>query len=111
MKRRMFTSPKDQIQIFLGINEMVWKNLAITEQAIAALGDPPDCPSGDKQHLYCVGLFYETANAVKTLELNWQACVHVHTPKGTWKWNGLVFTPQGVCQRANAKPRPVGLRW
>jgi len=111
LKHRMFTPSAEQIRRILEINEAVWKNLAITEQAIAALGDPPVCPSCDEQHLYCVGLFNETGDAVKTLELNWQACVHVHTPKGTWKWDGLVFTPQGVRQRKGAKPRPVGLRW
>lgn len=111
LKHRMFVPPAEQIQRILKINEAVWKNLTITEEAIIALGDPPNCPPSDEQHLYHVGLFYETGDAVKTLELNWQACVHIHTPKGTCRWYGSVFMPQGVRQRAGAKPRPVGLRW
>ena len=111
LKHRFFTSPAEQIQKILEINEEVWKNSAITAQAIAALGNPPKCPPSDDQHLYCICLFYETGDPVKTFQLNWQACIHIHKPEGVWQWDGLVFTPQGVRQCDAAKPRPIGLRW
>ena len=111
LKYRLFTPPAEQIQKILEINEAVWKNLAITAEAVAALGDPPNCPPSDDQHLYGICLFYETGDPVKTFQLNWEACIHVHQPEGVLKWDGLVFTPQGVRQRDTAKPRPIGLRW
>ena len=42
LKYRLFTPPAEQIQKILEINEAVWKNLAITAEAVAALGDPPN---------------------------------------------------------------------
>lgn len=111
LKHRLFTPPEEQIKQLLEINEKVWRNATITEATICGLGDPPDCPESDKNGLYCVCLFFETGNAVKTFEMNWQACIHVHGEKGTWKWDGLLFTPRGVRQREGAMPRRSGLRW
>ncbi len=111
MKHRLFTLPEEQIKHLLEINEQVWKETSITEAAIRELGDPPDCPPSDEHGLYCVCLFYETGDAVKTFENNWQACVHIHGEDGTWKWSRLLFTPNGVKQRESAIPRKSGLRW
>lgn len=107
----LFATPEEQIQTILRINKEVWKNPAITAKAIKALGNPPKCPPSDENHLYCVCLFFETGSPVKTFKLNWQACIYVHGKKGTWKWDGLVFSPKGVRQRIGAKPRPIGLCW
>ena len=111
IKHRLFTRPEDQIQLLLEINEAVWKDTSITEAVIRALGDPPDCPASNENGLFCINLFRETGNAVKTFSDNWDACVHVHGTDGTWKWNGLLFTKEGVQQRENVIIRPVGLRW
>ena len=111
LKHRLFTQPEEQIQHLLRINEQVWKDASITEVAIRALGDPPECPISDEGHLWCVTLVSETGNALATFTRNWTACVHVHGVDKTWKWDGLILTPQGVRPRQNAKPRPTGLRW
>ena len=110
-RHRLFTTPTEQIQRLLEINEAVWKDLSITEQVIHELGDPPDCPTSDESGLYCVCLFNETGDVVKTFDLNYQALVHVHGVDRTWKWVGLLFTKKGVQQRAGAIVRPKGLRW
>jgi hypothetical protein len=106
-----FTLPEDQVKRLLEINEQVWKNLAITEEAIRALGDPPISPISDKRHLYCVVLLYETGDAFETFKRNWEACVHVFSESRTEKWDGLLFSPKGVKRRENAVPRRSGLRW
>lgn len=111
LKFRLFATPAEMIQLLLEINETVWKDLSVTEQAIRALGDPPDCPVSDENGLYCVNIFRETGDAVKTFSDNWDACVDVHGTDGTWKWNGLLFTKDGVQQRDKAILRPRGLRW
>ena len=110
-RHRLFTPPEEQIKKLLEINEAVWKDKAITEAAIRGLGNPPECPISDETGLYCVGLFYETGDAVKTFQNNWDACVHVFGKMGTWKWGGVIFTPKGVRQRHGAKVRSKGLRW
>lgn len=111
LRFRLFTSPTEQIQRLLEINEAVWKDRAITEAVIRELGDPPECQTSDENGLYCANLFRETGDAVQTFSDNWDACVHVHGEDGTWKWGGLIFTQQGVRQRASAITRPTGLRW
>ena len=111
LKHRLFATPEEQIRRLLEINEQVWKDASITEVAIHAIGDAPEAPASDEAGIYCVALLAETGDAVKTFERNWAACVHVHGVDKTWKWDGLLFTPQGVKSRADAKPRPVGLRW
>ncbi|MEK7653151.1 MAG: hypothetical protein AAB358_01565 [Patescibacteria group bacterium] len=110
-KDRLFSTTEEQIVRILEINEAVWKNPAITAEAIKALGDPPQCPPSDGQHLYCVCLLFETGDPANTFRLNWEACVHIHGQDLTWKWDGLVFALEGVRQRIGAKPRPVGLHW
>jgi len=110
-KHRLFALPAEQIKRLLEINEALWKDPAVTESAIRELGDPPNCPVSDENGLYCVCLFSETGNAVQTFERNWQACVHVHGQDGTWKWDGVLFTPKGVKQRDGAITRRPGLRW
>lgn len=107
----LFATPEEQIERILAINEAVWKDSAITAEAIRALGDPPECLESDKNGLYCVALVYDTGSVPKTFKRNWEACVHIHTPQGVWQWNEFLFTPQGVRQRTNALPRPTGLRW
>lgn len=111
LKHRLFTPLEEQIKRILEINEQTWKDKAITEAAIREIGDPPDCPVSDENGLYCACLLSETGDAVQTFERNWQACVHVHGQDGTWKWDGLLFTPKGVKQRDNTLPRRPGLRW
>lgn len=111
LKHRLFATPAEQIQRLLEINEAVWKDPGITPEAIRAIGDPPDCPPSDESGLYCVCLFFETGNAVRTFARNWDACVHVHGQDGVWKWNSLLFTSKGVRQRKGAIARPIGLRW
>jgi len=111
LRFRLFTPPKAQIQRLLGINEAVWKDTAITPEAISAIGDPPDCPPWDENGLFCVCLFSETGDALKTFARNWDACVHVHGQDGTSKLDGLLLTPEGVRQRVCAITRPIGLRW
>ncbi|MBI5221880.1 MAG: hypothetical protein HY980_00045 [Candidatus Magasanikbacteria bacterium] len=111
LRHRLFTSPEVQIRRLLEINEAVWKDAAITPEAIRAIGDPPDCPVSDEHGLYCVCLFSETGDAVRTFARNWEACVHVHGEDGTWKWDGLRFTSECVRQRVGAIVRPIGLRW
>lgn len=106
-----FTSPEEQIGRILEINEVVWKNLAITEAAIHALGDPPMCPPSDKNNLYCVNLLFESGDTLNTFRYNWEACRFTLGLLRTWKWNGLLFTPKGVKQRDGAIPRKPGLRW
>lgn len=111
IKHRLFTPPEEQILRLIEINEKVWHHKVITPAAIRELGDPPECPPSDENGLYCVCLLFEVGNVVKTLELNWQACVYVHGEAGTWKWDGLLFKPEGVKQRVGALPRKPGLRW
>lgn len=111
LKYRLFATPEEQIQRLLEINEHVWKDRSITEQAIRALGDPPSSPSSDEQSLNCVVLLSETGDALKTFERNRQALVHVHGQEGTWIWDRLAFTSEGIRPRQGAQPRPVGLRW
>lgn len=110
IKHRLFTSPEEQVSRLLKINEQVWKDSTITEAAIRDLGDPPSCPASDDSGLFCVMLFSETGDAVRTFERNWLACQYVHG-ENTWKWDGLRLTPQGVRARANAQPRLKGIRW
>jgi len=107
----LFTPSRGQIERLLEINEVLWKDLAITEQAIHELGDPPRCPSSDEEGLYCLNLLYETGNALVTFQRNWLACRLVLSLPRTWKWDGLLFTPQGVRLRDNAMFRRPGLRW
>lgn len=107
----LFSTPEDQILRVLEVNEAVWKDATITEEALKALGDPPNCPVSDENGLYCVGLFSETGNALKTFQRNWQAAVHVHGQNNTWKWDGVLFTAEGVKPRAGVQKRPTGLRW
>jgi len=111
LKHRLFATPEEQIKRLLEINEVLWKDIAITEAAIRALGDPPECPPSDENGLYCVCLFFEVGDAVKTFERNWQPCVQVHGQDGTWKWDGVLFTPKGVKQRDGVMLRRPGLRW
>lgn len=107
----MFTSPEDQILRMLEVNEAVWKDTAITEEAVKEAGEPLDCPASDETGLYCVGLFSETGDVLKTFQRNWQAAAYVLSEDKTWKWDGLLFTPEGVQRRPNAQKRPTGLRW
>jgi hypothetical protein len=111
IKHRLFIKPEEQAKKFLEINAALWHDSAITAEAIVALGAPPTHPISDENGLYCVTLLYDAGDAVETFRRNWEACIHIHGQDGTWKWDGLLFTPQGVRQRANAKPRPKGLRW
>lgn len=114
LRHRLFTPPEEQVKVLLMINEAVWKDAAITETAIRTLGDPSelDCPASDEQGLYCLTLLNETGDPCATFERNWQALYHAHNGDvGTWKWSGLVFSPEGVKARDGARPRPVGLRW
>lgn len=111
LKHRLFASPKEQVLRLLEINEAVWKDPAITEEAINAAGDPPDCPPSDEHGLYCVTLLYETGDPLTTFERNWNALVHVHGENRTWKWDRLLFTPQGVRPRVGAMSRKLGIRW
>lgn len=111
LRHRLFAKPEAVIATVLEINEAVWKDTAVTEAAIRALGDPPEVPLADERGLSCLGLFRETGDAVHTFAENWAAAQFVHTLAGTWKWDGLLFTPSGVRQRVGAKPRPLGLRW
>jgi len=118
-KHDLFTTSEEQIRRLLDINEAVWHDTDITEEAIRELGDPPECPVSDEKGLYCVVLLYETGDVVKTFRRNWEACVHVRGEDSTWNWDGLLFTPQGVrpsscwsalgCGRTrSAVPGPVG---
>ncbi|MBI4281778.1 hypothetical protein HY625_03065 [Candidatus Uhrbacteria bacterium] len=106
----IFTTPEEQIRRLLDINEDVWKDRSVTEEAIRALGGPPTCPPSDDRHLFCVTLLCETGDPVRTFEENYKALVLVHERR-VWKWDGIVFTPEGVRLRAGAIPRPKGLRW
>jgi hypothetical protein len=110
-KHRLFTSPEEQVKRLLEVNAALWRDPAITAEAIAALGSPPIAPASDERHLYAVVLLYETGDALRTFEQNWEACVHVFGEERTWKWDGLLFTPKGVRPRENTKPRKPGLRW
>jgi len=92
-------------------SEALPSSLAITPEAIVALGGPPKCPAWDEHHLYAVVLLYETGDALTTFQRNWEACVHIFGEELSWKWNGLVMTPKGVRPREGAKPRKPGLRW
>ncbi|MEK7139072.1 MAG: hypothetical protein AAB817_00030 [Patescibacteria group bacterium] len=111
IKHRLLTPPEEQAKKFLELNAALWRDPAITAEVIAALGVPPTCPVSDESGLYCVALFYDTGDAVETFRRNWEACIQSHGQDGTWKWGGLLFTPEGVRPRANAKPRSRGLRW
>ncbi|MFA6042071.1 MAG: hypothetical protein WCV85_02050 [Patescibacteria group bacterium] len=110
MKHRLFATPEEQMTSLLRINEQVWKDPTITMAAMKAIGDPPPCPMLDEIHLYCVVLLSETGDPIRTFARNWAACEFVHSGN-TWKYDGLVFTPQIVRVREKAIPRPVGLRW
>lgn len=107
----MFTSPEEQARHLLEINERLWRDPAITTKAITTLGDPPNCPPSNDSRPYCVVLLCETGDALETLVRNWTACVYVLGESRTWKWDGLLLTPEGVKPRQAAKPRPAGLRW
>lgn len=107
----MFTPPEEQVKRLLEINATLWRKKAITAEAIAALGDPPECPPSDEQHLYCVVLLYETGNALRTLKQNWTACVHVFGMEWTRLSDNSIVESRGVRQWENALPRKPGLRW
>lgn len=107
----MFSSLEEQIAKLLKINEQVWKDLAITEEAIRKLGYPPECSVSNDNGLYCTTLFYETGDVVKTFERNWQACIFAHHAGLSEKAGHLIFSDKGVRQRQGARPRSKGLRW
>lgn len=111
IKHRLFATPEEQIIRLLEINEQVWKDSTITEAAIRAIGDPPDCPLSDESGLFCSTLFSETGNAVETFERNWLACRYVHGERKTCNLGSLQFTPQRVQLRLGAQLRARGLRW
>lgn len=110
-KHRLFSPPEEQIGRLLEVNAALWHDPVITAEAIAALGEPPKCPPSDERHLNCLVLLYETGDALTTFRKNWEACVHVLGEGRTWKWDGLVLSPQGVRPREKAKSRKAGLRW
>jgi len=108
----LFSPLEEQIQRMLEVNEILWKDRAITEASIRELGDPPlECPASDENGLYCVCLFNETGDVMETFVRNWVACRLVLGLWCTWKWDSLLFTPQGVRQREGAILRNPGLRW
>lgn len=107
----LFTQTWEQVRVLLDINEHIWKDPAITEGAIRALGDPPDCPKSDEHGLFCVCLFYETGDVAKTFERNWQACQFMLGRIRTSKTMNAPFTSECIRQRSGATPRRPGLRW
>lgn len=111
LKYRLFATPEEQIATILRINEAIWKDRSVTEKAIRALGDPPVCPSSEDQHLWCTVLLRETGDAVRTFGDNAKALRFIHGEEGSWQWDGIVFTPEGVRLRTGAIARPKGLRW
>jgi len=78
-KHRLFALPEEQVTRLLVINELLWKDRAITEEAIRQLGNPSDldCPVSDEQGLYCITLLYETGNPLTTFERN---CLRLKPP-------------------------------
>lgn len=114
-KRRLFSSPEEQICRMLDINANVWHDPAITRETIAAFGDPPArYPSVDKSHLYCVLLSYETGCAMDTFERNCVAMVYVHGEKNTRIENGHLDRCADrvyLIPYDKAKPRQKGLSW
>lgn len=113
-KRRLFSSPEEQIQRMLDINANVWHDPAITPETIAMLGDPPQCLSASDYSLTCGLLNYETGCAMDTFERNCAAMVYVHREKNTRIENGHL----GRCADRvylipydKAKPRKKGLCW
>lgn len=109
--RRMFSSPAEQMERLLQLNESVWHDRSLNLTALARLGGPPDCPVADEKSLPCVVLLFEAQTWFHTLKRNWEACCFVHGADKVFTDPDIVFTLQGFQQRPGAQPRPRGLRW
>jgi len=112
LKHRLFTSPEDQITKLLEINEHVWKDPSVTEVAIRAIGNPPELPVSDEQHLHCIALLYETGDVTKTLERNLLACRYIHEKIVVRIDSSQThFCQTRIRYRPGARVRNVGFRW
>ena len=107
----IFTSSREQIRLMLEINEAVWKDLAIPEQAIRELGDPPERPATEDDNLSCVTLLSDTGDLLETLARNVLACKYMHGVMHTEKTGDLMLAGKYVRQRKGAQVRRKGLRW
>lgn len=107
----MFASAEQQIKSLLKINKHVWKDPAITEKTICKLGNPPNCPVSSDNGLYCVTLFYETGDPIKTFKRNWQACEFIYGKERVRTDKYLMFIKKVIRQRQGAESRPSGFRW
>ncbi len=107
----IFTSPQEQIRLLLQINEVVWKDLTITEAAIRELGDPPERPATEDEALPCITLLSDTGELIETLTRNVLACKYMHGVLHTERAGGLILAGKYVRQREGAQVRRKGLRW
>ncbi|GEM_PF-3287098 len=107
----IFTSPSVQPNHLLEINEAVWKDRTITEEAIRELGDPPERPATEDDNLSCVTLLSDTGDLIWTLNRNVLACKYMHGVLHTEKVGGLMLAGKYVRQRESAHVRRKGLRW
>lgn len=109
--QRMFSTPAEQVEAFLKINEQVWKDKSINPTAIRRLGGLPDCPVADAKSLPCPVLVYQTGNWMQTLKRNFAACCFVHGADKVRVGEEIVLSFQGVRLRPGARPRQRGLQW
>ena len=107
----MFTPPAQQIELMLAIGEQVWNDRTITRERIRALGDPPQCPPSDQDHLHCVVLLCNRIEARDTLADNERAADFVLQGGGHCLGRGFVKGYQLERLREGANSRPPGFRW
>jgi hypothetical protein len=110
LKHRLFTSPEDQITRLLEINEHVWKDPSVTEEAIRAIGSPPELPVSDEHHLRCITLLYETGDVAQTFERNWLACQYKNEDK-VLRVDYFQIRQTRIRYRPGVRARKVGFRW
>jgi len=107
----LFARAEVQVDRVLEINEQVWKDPVITEQAIRELGDPPGLARGAYSSLRCLALLCETGEPIKTFGRNWDACVYAYGQERVQKDEGITFKRGQLRPRSNARSRPRGLHW
>ena len=103
----LFSSPEEQIELLLSMNEDVWKDASVTRDAIRSLGEPPTCPPPRENVLYCVFLNRETGDPIRTFDENHRACDRLHrSPDDLPEW-----TVKGHYKTRRERQLPTGLSW
>jgi len=109
--QRMFSTPAEQVEAILRINEQVWKDKSINPTAIRRLCGLPDCSVADAKSLPCAMLVYQTGNWMQTLKRNLAACCLVHGADKVRVDKEIVLSFHGVRLRPGFRSRQRGLQW